>query len=177
MPSTATWETIESAILTWIQSFKTTMDEISDIQLREDDEPELNSKTSQFSNPPNYKVYASNASISQDGSDKSNAHDDGTSNSKRSSSINAFTSLPGYTQNQADYQRVPLLCTFWDGYACSYKGSNNKPCNRRHQPGIDQRPWAKNDTSMVQMNTHSPEWLEYLEFQCTKRQEMSSTDK
>ena len=144
MPSSSTWKTIESAIQTWIQSFKATMDKISDIQWREDDEPEFNSKTSQFSNPPNYKVNVSNATISQDhnlpGPDKSNANHDAQPNSNKNSSVNAFTTLPGYTQNQSDYQMVSLLCNFWDGYACSYKGSNNKPCDRRHQLGIDQRP-------------------------------------
>ena len=65
-PPLATWESIEDAILTWLQSFKATMDEISEIDWRED-EPVVNSKTSQFSNPPN-KINASNANLNQDSS-------------------------------------------------------------------------------------------------------------
>ena len=78
IPLSATWETIE------------TMDKIGDMQWRDDDE--LNTKTSQFSNPPNYKVNASNATDFQDsnlrGLDKFSSSADGAPSSSKTSSVN-----------------------------------------------------------------------------------------
>ena len=161
------------------------MDEISKIDQREDDEPVVNSTTSQFSNPPNYKIYASNANLNQDSSlpkfNGSKSTADIPPNENKNCSVNAFSTftgqIPGNGSSSTDFNRVPLLCTFWDGNVCNYKGSG-RPCDRRHQPGIDQRPWARNETSsVVQMNTQSTEWQEYLKFQCFKRQKTASNNK
>ena len=95
-----------------------------------------NSITSQFFNPPNYKVNASNATIFQDynlpGPDKFNSSDDAPPNSSNSASLNAFTTLSGYTENITEFPRVSLLCGFYDGNKCNYKCIGS-PCDRKHQ--------------------------------------------
>ena len=169
MPETTPWGTIEEMLLFEIQSHTITRDEMKEIEWRDDPEPKVNELTSQYANPPSFtKVNAANASISNT-IDMSNFqfNDPPNASSTLLSVFNAFPTDPLKNQTPA--------CTYWNGTVCAFKGAH--PCNRRHQDGVDQRPWAQLKAN-IQMPTNTlnqSDYQDFLEFQCAKRQKLSNT--